>query len=99
MDSLGIIRKVDGLGRIVIPAESRRELGWSDNALIKIYPFGRYILLKALEEKDSVLTLPNNPVINDIQKALNELTDSDLLLTLEFLHRLEQGPISEKVSE
>lgn len=88
MKSEGITRGLDALGRIVIPKECRKELGWSDNAKITICPFGQYILLKAQGDQKNSLTSPNNPIINDIAKELKQIVDSDLLLILEFVHRL-----------
>lgn len=46
MKSTGIVRKLDELGRIVIPMELRRTLGISRNDPIEIYTENDIIILK-----------------------------------------------------
>lgn len=47
MKSTGIVRKVDGLGRIVIPKETRRVLNINEEDPLEIYVDGENIILKA----------------------------------------------------
>jgi len=49
MKATGIVRKVDELGRIVLPIELRRTLGIQIKDPIEIYVDGDYILLKKYE--------------------------------------------------
>ena len=49
MKSTGIVRKVDELGRIVLPIELRRTLGIEIKDPIEIYVDGDYIVLKKYE--------------------------------------------------
>lgn len=49
MKSTGIIRKVDELGRVVIPIELRRSLGISIRDSLEIYVEGQFIVLKKHE--------------------------------------------------
>lgn len=49
MKSLGIIRKVDALGRIVIPSELRRKFRININDELEIYTEGESIILKKYE--------------------------------------------------
>ena len=49
MKSTGIVRKVDELGRIVIPIEIRRSLGIEIKDPIEIYVDGENIVLKRYE--------------------------------------------------
>ena len=49
MKQSGIARKLDKLGRIVVPIEARRVLGWEDTTPIEISLFGHYILLHKYE--------------------------------------------------
>lgn len=49
MKSVGIVRKVDELGRIVIPIELRRQLGVDIKDAMEIYTEGEYIMLKKYE--------------------------------------------------
>ncbi len=46
MKSTGIVRKVDELGRIVIPIELRRTLGIAQKDALEIYVDGEQIILK-----------------------------------------------------
>lgn len=49
MKSVGIVRKIDELGRIVIPIELRRQLGVDVKDAMEIYTEGEYIMLKKYE--------------------------------------------------
>jgi AbrB family transcriptional regulator, transcriptional pleiotropic regulator of transition state genes len=46
MKSTGIVRKVDQLGRVVLPSELRRVLDIEDKTPIEIYVDGNEIILK-----------------------------------------------------
>lgn len=46
MKSTGVVRKVDSLGRIVIPKELRKLLNINENDPIEIFTENEYILLK-----------------------------------------------------
>lgn len=46
MKSTGMVRKVDELGRVVIPIELRRSLGIKEKDAIEIYIDGEQIILK-----------------------------------------------------
>lgn len=46
LKSTGIVRKVDELGRVVIPIELRRTLGISEKDALEIYVDGERIILK-----------------------------------------------------
>lgn len=49
MKSTGIVRKVDELGRVVIPIELRRTLGIGEKDSLEIYVDGERIILKKYE--------------------------------------------------
>ncbi|OWZ83644.1 AbrB/MazE/SpoVT family DNA-binding domain-containing protein [Natranaerobius trueperi] len=49
MKSTGLVRKVDELGRIVIPIELRRNLGIEQRDSLEIYIEGENIILKKYE--------------------------------------------------
>lgn len=49
LKSTGIVRKVDELGRVVIPIELRRTLGISEKDALEIYVDGERIMLKKYE--------------------------------------------------
>lgn len=49
LKSTGIVRKVDELGRVVIPIELRRTLGIGERDALEIYVDGERIMLKKYE--------------------------------------------------
>ncbi len=49
MKSTGIVRKVDELGRVVLPIELRRSLDINEKDAIEIYVDGNSIILKKYE--------------------------------------------------
>ncbi|AIG24475.1 AbrB/MazE/SpoVT family DNA-binding domain-containing protein [Brevibacillus sp. 7WMA2] len=49
MKSTGIVRKVDELGRVVIPIELRRTLGIAEKDALEIFVDGERIILKKYE--------------------------------------------------
>lgn len=49
MKSTGIVRRVDELGRVVLPIELRRTLSISDKDSLEIYVDGEKIVLKKYE--------------------------------------------------
>ncbi len=49
MKSTGIVRRVDELGRVVIPKEIRKKLDLNEKDPIEIYVDGRSIILKKFE--------------------------------------------------
>ena len=61
--SAGIQRKIDELGRIVIPIEVRRNLGWGEKHKVEIVPTKDGIFVKSADynpEKQEVMTALNN---------------------------------------
>ena len=51
MKSTGIVRKVDELGRIVLPAELRRTLGIAERDPLEIFVDGDSVILQKFEER------------------------------------------------
>lgn len=49
MKSTGVVRKVDELGRVVIPIELRRTLDIAEKDALEIYVEGEHIILKKYE--------------------------------------------------
>lgn len=50
MKSTGIVRKVDELGRVVIPIELRRTLGIAEKDALEIYVDEERIILKNINQ-------------------------------------------------
>lgn len=72
MKSTGIVRKVDELGRVVIPIELRRTLGIGEKDALEIYVDGERIMLKKYEpacvfcdNPDDVILFMGKIVCND----------------------------------
>jgi AbrB family transcriptional regulator, transcriptional pleiotropic regulator of transition state genes len=89
MKSTGIVRKVDELGRVVIPIELRRTLGIAEKDALEIYVDDERIILKKYkasmtcqitgEVSDSNIALGNGKVIlsrEGAEQMLKELQDS-----------------------
>ena len=49
MKSTGIVRKIDELGRVVLPMELRRTMGIAEKDALEIYVDGPCIILKKYE--------------------------------------------------
>ena len=54
MKSTGIVRKVDELGRVVIPIELRRTLGIAEKDSLEIYVDDDQIILKKIQATDDL---------------------------------------------
>jgi transcriptional pleiotropic regulator of transition state genes len=52
MKSTGIVRKIDELGRIVLPIEMRRTLGIAEKDPLEIYVDGGMVILKKYVPED-----------------------------------------------
>ncbi|MGH1296397.1 AbrB/MazE/SpoVT family DNA-binding domain-containing protein [Bacillus pretiosus] len=55
MKNTGMVRKIDGLGRVVIPKELRRTLGLHEGAELEIHVDGKKVILTK-HEKVCVVT-------------------------------------------
>ena len=79
MKSTGIVRKVDELGRIVLPIELRRTLGIEEKDRIEIFVDGESIILRKYQPacifcdnaKDIILYKGKN-ICPDCIRAMNE---------------------------
>ncbi|GAE92429.1 transition state regulatory protein AbrB [Gracilibacillus boraciitolerans JCM 21714] len=73
MKSTGIVRKLDNLGRIVIPKEVRRSLGLDEKDPVEIFVNGEQIILQKYsspnecmitgEVRDDNLVLANGQIV------------------------------------
>ncbi|MFC4323950.1 AbrB/MazE/SpoVT family DNA-binding domain-containing protein [Litchfieldia salsa] len=89
MKSTGIVRKVDELGRVVIPIELRRTLGIAEKDALEIYVDDEKIVLKKYkpnmtchitgEVSDHNITLAGGKIIlsrEGAEQILNELQNN-----------------------
>lgn len=80
MKSVGIVRKVDELGRIVLPIELRRTLDIAERDPLEIYVEGSAIILKKFRPAcvfcDSVRDVEVFKGKNICKRCLNELKNN-----------------------
>lgn len=61
--TIGIVRKVDDLGRIVLPKEMRKILGIEERDALKIIASEDFIMVKKYESSCVICGLPNREVV------------------------------------
>lgn len=76
MTKSGITRRIDELGRIVIPKEIRSNLGIRDGELLEIYIENNNIVIKKFSQLANISELSSN-----ICKIINESCHIDLVIT------------------
>ncbi len=84
MKSTGIIRRVDELGRVVIPMEIRNQFNIVEKDPIEIYVNDSSIILKKFEPNcvfcgstENLVEYKNKLVCEKCSKGLNDLQDKD----------------------
>ena len=81
MKSTGIVRKVDELGRVVLPIEMRRTLDISEKDALEIYVEGDSIILRKYQEScvfcDSTKDLVNFSGRNICKACIEKLKNKD----------------------
>ncbi|GAA0353320.1 AbrB/MazE/SpoVT family DNA-binding domain-containing protein [Bacillus horti] len=87
LKSTGIVRKVDELGRVVIPIELRRTLGIAEKDALEIYVDGEKIILRKYEPRMACMVTghisEDNLVLNDGKLILSPEAVQSLLPTIE----------------
>lgn len=79
MKSTGIVRKVDELGRIVLPIELRRTLGIEEKDCIEIFVDGESIILRKYQpacifcdNAKDIINYKGKNICRDCIRAMNE---------------------------
>ena len=79
MKSTGIVRKVDELGRIVLPIELRRTLGIEEKDRIEIFVYGESIILRKYQpacifcdNAKDIINYKGKNICPDCIRAMNE---------------------------
>ena len=79
MKSTGIVRKVDELGRIVLPIELRRTLGIEEKDRIEIFVHGESIILRKYQpacifcdNAKDIINYKGKNICPDCIRAMNE---------------------------
>lgn len=70
MKSTGIVRKIDDLGRVVIPKETRKVLDLNDGDPVEFYVEGEMIILKKLQRECIFCGNDNQEEIRKLFKKL-----------------------------
>ncbi len=80
MKSTGIVRRVDSLGRIVLPVELRQKLELDKDSALEIFTEGNQIILRKYEpscvfcgEAKDVETYKGRNICAKCRKAISEL--------------------------
>ena len=88
MKSTGIIRKLDELGRIVIPIELRNKFNISEKDPIEIYVDGSNIILKKYEvncifcgKTENLREYKGKPVCLNCLSKLSDLSEKNVKVT------------------
>ena len=83
MKSTGIIRKIDDLGRIVLPSELRKNLGIEIKDYLEIYVSGESIILKKFSptcvfcgNNENTLNFKGKSICNNCLNQLPENTQN-----------------------
>ncbi len=82
MKSTGVIRKIDELGRIVLPKEIRRNLGIRDGENLEIFVENDHILLKKYSKMQEYSEIVKNlaTIVDDTYNFHIIITDRDKVL-------------------
>ncbi|MGE6717863.1 AbrB/MazE/SpoVT family DNA-binding domain-containing protein [Peribacillus frigoritolerans] len=79
MKALGIVRKIDDLGRIVIPKEVRKSQGWEDFQPMEMFMDGDKLVIQAygkdrenqemITQLETAATLTDNPAVKAVLQS------------------------------
>ena len=99
MKSTGVTRKIDELGRIVIPKEIRKNLGIRDGESLEIFTENDSIILKKhfIMEKYEQLSKKLCESIFNIYKINVIITDREKVIASSFLTGILKKKINEKM--
>ena len=76
MKSTGIVRRIDDLGRIVIPKEIRKTLKIKENESLEVFINNDEIILKKYSNLDNFKQLAENYI-----HVLNDITGNNIIIT------------------
>lgn len=99
MKSTGITRRIDDLGRIVIPKEIRKNLKIKENEVLEIFINNDEIILKKFSPFND-----SEKVLSDYIKVINDMTGNDVIITdrdkvILSSNKLEEKLLNKKLSE
>ena len=99
MKSTGITRRIDDLGRIVIPKEIRKNLKIKENEVLEIFINNDEIILKKFSPFND-----SEKILSDYIKVINNMTGNDVIITdrdkvILSSKNLEERLLNKKLSE
>lgn len=77
MKATGIVRKIDDLGRVVVPKETRRTLGIEEGDSLEIFVNGNQVILQKYQPETE-----KEDVISKLHK-MTEGADPDVIETID----------------
>lgn len=91
METTGVVRRIDELGRIVIPKEIRRTLGIKDGASLEIYIDKDVVALKKYSTMNNLVEISNvySETIYTTMKMEMFITDRDNIISCPNLRKKE----------
>ena len=91
METTGVVRRIDELGRIVIPKEIRRTLGIKDGASLEIYIDKDVVALKKYSTMNNLVEISNvySETIYTTMKMDMFITDRDNIISCPNLRKKE----------
>ena len=89
METTGVVRSIDELGRIVIPKEIRRTLGIKDGASLEIYVEKDMVALKKYSTMNNLVEVANiySETVYDTMKVELFITDRDNIISCPNIHK------------
>lgn len=90
MKATGIVRRIDDLGRVVIPKETRKILGISNGDPVEIYTEGNSVVIKKYETSDSTDRISNLIEFFTHDSNLSTVTARDVVSLLEQAKKLTE---------
>lgn len=82
MKSTGIVRKIDNLGRVVVPMELRRVLGIAEKDPVEIFVEGEQIILRKYQANNACA------VTGEVSNHNISVLGGKLILSQEGIHTL-----------
>jgi AbrB family looped-hinge helix DNA binding protein len=84
MKALGIVRNIDGLGRVVIPKEVRRVKGWNEGQPMEMLMDGDNLIIRPYGQDFEKQALVNQ-IVEVLEHTHNEASKQVLLDTIKFI--------------
>ena len=101
MKSTGITRRIDDLGRIVIPKEIRKNLKIKENELLEIFIENESIILKkfsSFDDMENLLEIYTN-VLSEITLGTILITNRDKIISTNKKYEYLNKELSQKIIE